>query len=126
MAELPVLNTEQLKNLANKAKLSKEQQYLEASRQRLDKIISTKIRTTFIGALSSFEEAFGALWGAGKDEDELSVEELAYRNLWIEVRTKVLNNGNNQLRAAQTEIANNVIKWNRYHIDFTVKPLEEN
>ena len=101
----PVLNTEQLRVLANKAKISKEQRYLEASRQRLDKLISTKIRTTFIGALSSFEEAFGALWGYGKNEDELTKDELDNRNIWIEVRTKVLNNGNNQLRAAQTEIA---------------------
>lgn len=121
----PVLNTEQLRVLANKAKISKEQRYLEASRQRLDKLISTKIRTTFIGALSSFEEAFGALWGYGKNEDELTKDELDNRNIWIEVRTKVLNNGNNQLRAAQTEIANNIVQWNRYHIDFIIKTDEE-
>ena len=121
----PVLNTEQLRVLANKAKISKEQRYLEASRQRLDKLISTKIRTTFIGALSSFEEAFGALWGYGKNEDELTKDELDNRNIWIEVRTKVLNNCNKQLRAAQTEIANNIVQWNRYHIDFIIKTDEE-
>jgi hypothetical protein len=37
--------------------------YEDDSKARLKKIISTKLRTSFIGALSSFEETFGRIWG---------------------------------------------------------------
>lgn len=119
------LSDEQMAELTAKAKDSSEQRYLELSRKRLDKIITTKMKTCFIGALSAFEETFGSLWGHGKDVEDLTPAEKQNRELWINTRTKVLNNGNTQLRASQTEIANHVIKWNRYHIDFIVKPIQE-
>lgn len=115
------LTDNQLKSLVTRAKEAREQRFLEGSRQRLDKLVSTKIRTAFIGALSAFEENYGFLWGHGKDENELTKEEKQMRELWIQTRTRVLNNGNSQIRAAQTEIANHVIKWNRYHLELPIK-----
>lgn len=120
------LSEEQMATLVAKAKETREERYLELSRKRLDKIITTKMKTCFIGALSAFEETFGSLWGHGKDVEDLTPAEKQNRELWINTRTKILNNGNTQLRASQTEIANHVIKWNRYHIDFIVKPVQEN
>ena len=121
--EQQVLSDVQMRSLVDRAKAAREQKFLEISRKRLDEIIARKIRTSFIGALASFEEEFGFLWGAGKNEADLTQEESDMRELWIRARTKTLNNGNTQLRAAQTEIANHVVKWNRYHVDFVVKPL---
>ena len=123
--QLSTLSDTQMQALLGRAKEAREQRFLEASRKRLDTLISTKIRTAFIGALSAFEESFGSLWGHTKDESELTPAELEAREIWIQTRTKVLNNGNTQLRATQTEIANHIIKWGRYHIDLPVKPLEE-
>lgn len=120
-----VLSDAQMKSLVDRAKSAREQKYLEISRKRLDEIIAKKIRTSFIGALAAFEEEFGFLWGAGKNEDDLTTEEANMRELWIRARTKTLNNGNTQLRAAQTEISNHVVKWNRYHVDFVVKQPQE-
>ncbi len=113
------LNYGQMKAMSNKMKQAKEERFAEQSRKRLDKIISTKIRTAFVGALASFEEEFGVLWGNEKEDDgELTDNERAWREIWENVRTEILNNGNTQLRAARNEIANHVVQWNRYHMNF--------
>src|SRR5574343_443150 len=91
------------------------------SGERLNRSIERKFRTTFIGALSNFEQSFGYLWGMGKPEEELTEEEFKLRQLWIQTRTIILNNGNNQLRAAQSEISEYTIDWNRYHTNILVK-----
>jgi len=116
-----VLSDSQMRALVTRARDAKEQRFLELSRQRLDRLVSTKIRTAFIGALASFEESYGFLWGHGKADEDLTPEEKQMREVWNQTRTKVLNNGNAQMRAAQTEIANHVIKWNRYHMELPVK-----
>lgn len=76
------------------------------SRGRLLGIIATKIRTTMIGALAAVEEAIGReLWGHGKPERDCTPEQLRWRAVWQErVRPGILNNGNNQLRAMQSEV----------------------
>lgn len=119
------LSLEQMRAFRAQTKKVHEDKRLEACRRRLDKIISTKIRTSFIGALAQFEENFGFLWGQGKLEDSLTEEEKEMRTLWDQTRTAVLNNGNTQLRASQNEIANHVVSWNRYHMDLVVKPKED-
>ena len=118
--DVPILSHGQMKALTNRMQQAREDRYLEQSRRRLDKIVSTKIRTAFIGALAAFEEEFGFLWGHDIDEEDLTSEQQQMLELWIRVRTNVLNNGNTQLRAARNEIANQTIKWNRHHIDFKV------
>ena len=112
----------------NKAREARQQKFLESSRRRLDKIVSTKIRTTFIGAIAAFEEEFGFLWGHGSDR-ELTDGQYNMRELWEKARTRVLNNGNNQIRAASNEIDNHLVHWNRYNLeisDFVKDSLEPN
>lgn len=110
------LNHGQLKILSEQAKNAREKRYLEASKNRLEKIVETKIRTAFIGALAAFEEKFGSLWG--HDKDDITPEQEEMYNIWEDARTQILNNGNNQIRAAKQEIENHVIKWNRYKYEF--------
>jgi hypothetical protein len=114
----------QAKVLSRKMAKAREERYLETSRKRLDGIVSTKMRTAFIGALAAFEEEFGFLWGRGLAEHQLTAEHRDMQELWERARTGVLNNGNTQLRAVRNEIANHVIKWNRHHIQFVVKTEE--
>jgi hypothetical protein len=114
------LQGKQARILAGKVQQSRNEKYLEASRNRLDKIVSQKIRTSFIGALSAFEDVFGFLWGFNQSE-KLTKEQEEMRQLWEKARHAVLNNGNTQLRAAQNEIANHIIEWNRYHTSFIFK-----
>lgn len=121
------MNEYALRELAKRSKEAKKEKYLEDSRQRLDNIMSQKIRTSFIGALSAFEEAFGFLWRHGEPESSLNEQEREMRELYNNARTQLLNNGNNQLRAAKTEISNHIIEWKRFNtsIPITNKPLDE-
>jgi hypothetical protein len=116
-----------LNALQEKMKAAEEQKFLEQCRRRLDNIAQTKIKTTFIGAISAFEETFGFLWGYGKNDDELTDEEKKFRELWYKVRTIILNNGNTQRRALSNEISNHVVQWNKYRVDYIFgKPKGDN
>lgn len=78
-------------------------------------ILTKRFQTTMIGAISQFEKSFGYLWGFHKDEDEpLTDKEERFLNIWEETRNRILNNGNNQLRKAVSEIgkANGTLKYN--------------
>lgn len=71
----------------------------------MDKILSKRFQTTMIGAISEFEKSFGYLWGIDKDENEpLTDKEEKFLDLWEDTRNRVLNNGNNQLRKALSEV----------------------
>jgi hypothetical protein len=97
-------------------KLSKEK-YNKLSEQRLFSILQKKNQTSFIGALSQFEQEFGFLWGHGKDPSEKTYEEKIMWEKWNKVRTNILNNGNNQIRAIQQELPQYTITWNGYHLE---------
>jgi len=108
------------KQMQDALRLSQEEnekgkkKYQSDSRARLFKITSTKVRTAFIGALSSFEQNFGELWGHRLPESELTDEQLEWKQLWEECRTAVLNNGNHQIRAVENEMGQYLISWNRH------------
>jgi hypothetical protein len=55
----------------------------------------------------------------------MTAEQEKMRELWEQVRTRVLNHGNTQLRAAQNEIGNHIVKWNRYQLNMIVQPVED-
>ncbi len=119
------LNYNQINSLRQKQKEISKQKFMEDCRRRLDKIISKKIETTFIGALDSFERYFGFLWGNEKEEDELSKEELKFDELWQNCRTDILNKGNHNKRSAQDEIMNHTVLWNRYTLNLPIKETRD-
>lgn len=88
--------------------------FRDASRRRLLRILQKKLRTSFIGALAKFETHFGRLWGHGLDESECTPEQLAWREVWEQARTEVLNNGNGQLRAVEAELPLYTVVWDGY------------
>jgi len=70
-----------------------------------NEILTKRFQTTMIGALSEFEKSFGYLWGNDKSDDiELTEKEEKFLDIWEETRNRILNNGNNQLRKAVSEI----------------------
>ena len=95
------------------------ERFKNVSKKRLAKCIEKKCKTTMIGAIASFEEVFGVLWGHGNEQ--LSQEEQYWLEKWEEARTLVLNNGNNQIRAAMDEVDEYTVSWNRHRIDFIIK-----
>ena len=105
---------------------AKELRYQDASRKRLARILKKKMTTAFIGALARFEQFFGEeIWGHGKPEEECTPEQLAWREVWEECRTEVLNNGNHQWRAVENEVVQYVVAWNRYQTTLPVKEQQE-
>jgi len=108
-----------------KQRESQERKYKERSKKRLSNIIGTKIKTSFIGAISSCEKNFGFLWGHGKDDSELTDKEIEMKEIWEEIRTEILDNGNTQLRAATNEIDNYSIRWERHSIGITFNKDKE-
>ena len=119
------LNHAQLKVLRDKAKKANEEYFFEQSKKRLDKIISTKMTTCFIGAIAAFEQYFGFLWNHGVNDDMLDNTEKEMRELWQQARNAILNHGNNQLRAIKSEIMNHDIHWNRHKMILPIRPLQE-
>jgi hypothetical protein len=75
--------------------------------QDIATLLKKRFQTTMIGALYEFEKTFGYLWGYDKDESiELTEKEEKFLDLWEDTRNNILNNGNNQLRKALSEIDN--------------------
>lgn len=99
--------------------------FKQDSRKKLTSIIEKKIRTAFIGALSQFEQRFGHLWGHRLPDDECTGEQLAMRVVWDETRTNILNNGNTQLRAAQSELLQYEVAWQRFQLKLQVQDSKE-
>lgn len=106
-----------LRDRVRKLNAEKEQNY---SKKKLMETINKRMKTTMIGALDSFEKAFGHLWGHGLHESELTEEQKEFRKIWEETRAEVLDKGNNQLRASMGELANYTMQWNRYRMEFVV------
>lgn len=111
------------KGLLNKIARENEDKYKESSKQRLLKIIATKIKTSFIGSLDEFEKSFGVLWGHGKHVSELTEEEHEFKKMWDDCRKQILTKGNDQIRAMEKELQNNDIEWTRFNMKLPVKPI---
>ena len=103
------------------AKRQNRERFQDISKRRLMKNIQRKFQATMIGALAQFEKEFGHLWGHGKDAGDITQDEQEWLDVWDEVRNEILNNGNHQLRAAQEEIDEYTMTWDKYHYDFVVK-----
>ena len=102
----------------------KQDKYLDSSKDRLLKIGKKKIQTTMIGALSTLEDKFGFLWGKDTDGD-LAPEQQHMKDLYEEVRSEILDRGNNQMRNLEAEFAQYSIKWLRYSFQLPVVPVKQ-
>ena len=111
----------QIAKAQQKQKEIQDKKYKEKSKKRLSSIITTKMKTSFIGAISSCENHFGFLWGHGKDDVELTEKELSAKEVWENLRAEILDNGNTQLRACINEISHYTISWDRYRIDMCIQ-----
>ena len=109
---------EHFKAQADQNKKRKDDSYKDNSKRRLLNNLKKKFDTTIIGSLAAFEDRFGELWGHGLPIGELDEDQLYWREVWADTRSKILDNGNANLRAAQNEIAQYTLSWNRYVTQF--------
>ena len=75
-----------------------------------------------IGALSTIEKHFGFLWGHESGE-ALTPEQEHVKQLFDEVRSEILDRGNNQARNLEAEFNHYEINWLRYQITLPVKDI---
>ena len=109
---------------SDKYKTDKSAKFKEVSKDRLLKISKKKIQTTMIGALSTLEKSFGFLWGHESSEP-LTPEQEHLKELYEEVRSEILDRGNNQARNLEAEFASYEINWLRYQITLPVKTINQ-
>jgi hypothetical protein len=102
---------------------NREKEVLEKNiaKEKLERVLQKKFNTTFIGALDSFEQAFGYLWRHGENYASLSENEKRFRELWNDTRNEVLNKGNAQLRGALQEVSEYTLVWNRKNYQFKLE-----
>ena len=104
---------------------ARESRFKDLSRDKLFKTAKKKVQTTMIGALSTIEEHFGFLWGLGVNEDDKSEEQRKLQELYEEVRAKILDRGNTQIRNLESEFVNYDITRKKYLINLPVSKPEE-
>lgn len=102
---------------------TRNDRYKHDSKDRLSKILKKKIQTTMIGALSSIEEHFGFLWGSS--DSELTEDQKKMKELYILIRSEILDKGNNQARNIDAELSQYEVEWTRYQLNIPVTPKKE-
>ena len=85
-------------------------------------LLMKRFQTTMIGALFEFEKTFGYLWGQSKEIEDLTDRETEFNDLWEDVRNRILNNGNKQLRKAIVDLSE---CDTRYKYNFYTKKGED-
>ena len=111
---------ESLKKMVEDRKNYKEtrkDRYKLDSKDRLSKILKKKIQTTMIGALSSIEQHLGFLW---ESDGTLTEDQKAMKAIYEQIRSEVLDKGNNQARNIDAELSQYEIEWLRYKVNIPV------
>jgi hypothetical protein len=85
------------------------------SKNKLKSNVGTRIKTTMIGSISNIEKVFGYLW-CHECESRTPEEEEFYR-LFTELRNKILDDGNFQIRSFENDLQAYDIEWIGYHLE---------
>ena len=91
-------------------KQKREDRQKDLSKEKLLKATKKKVQTTMIGALHSVGQHLGFLWNV----DNPGPEENQLREIFEDLRSEILDRGNNQIRNLESEFANYEIIWKKY------------
>ena len=84
------------------------------SKRLLCNSMKKKIETTMIGALSSIENHLGFLWD---DQNISEIQRSKMKQKYNELRSEILDRGNRQARAIESEMNNYTIHYNDQYLD---------
>jgi len=99
---------------------NRKENYLKQSNERLKIACLKKVDTTMIGSLDIIEKEIDNLCVNCTDVDVITIRE-AYSRM----RSKILDNGNNQKRSIHEEFKHYTINWNMYTTVLKVKPRNQ-
>jgi hypothetical protein len=116
-------NYDDLIRASKKYKEERDTRFKNSSNERLLKIARKKIQTTMIGALSTIENNFGFLWGS-EESSEITEEQQHMKDIFDQVRSEILDRGNNQARNLEAEMSQYEVKWLKYSINIPVVTME--
>lgn len=114
---------ERAARLHQEAAERQRQEGRDLDRQKLADNFRKKLLTTGVGALATFEEFFGYLWGQGKEE--LTENEREFRSLYQQVRDIVFDNVNAQIRGAQAELNLHSVEYRGNRVNFSIHHEKE-
>lgn len=106
-----------LKAIHDENKRRNQDNYKRFSKERLVNSITGRMRTTMIGTLAIIEHTIGHLWGINETRP-LTPDEEEILEMWEEIRTQILDLGNNNIRITQEELSHYTVHWDRYKIEF--------
>ena len=87
----------------------------QQARERLKYAAKKRVDTTMIGALASIEKHLGFLWGHDSDKP-LTADQKALADIYEDLRSEILDKGNNQVRILNDEIDQYEVKKLRYSV----------
>jgi len=111
-------NQEIFNNLRKLAKAESRENFKYNSKERVKKIAGKKFNTCFIFPISEFENVFGELWGHGLLDNQLNDQQKLNRKKWEQIRRNILDKGNLQRRAFESELELYNIEYCGYKADF--------
>ena len=85
------------------------------SKDRLKEEIRKNITTTMIGALASIEDKLGFLW------EERTPKSDEYYELFEQLRTEILDKGNDQIKLAIRNLDKYEVEYRKYFTQFRIK-----
>lgn len=95
-----------------------------SSRRQIIEQIETRFRTIMIGALARFEKEFGGLWN--NNHDPSNDQELYFRDKWEDLRSDILDHGNNQMRQGLEELTEYLNTVEKYRLQVFYNHNKEN
>lgn len=90
------------------------------AKDQLRHLVKKRIDTTMIGSLASIEKYLGFLWGHNSDGD-LTPEQERLADLYEDLRSEILDKGNNQIRNFDTDFETFEVSNIRHYLFLPVK-----
>lgn len=98
---------------------------MQEPRDKLLNQIMSRMKTTFIGNLSDIEKELGFLWGHGKTYNELNEDERYFRSIWLDLRKKILDRGNDEIDKLKQEYDLYDVQYRRFKMVLPVRQPNE-
>lgn len=85
-----------------------------SSRRHIIEQLEKRFKTVMIGALARFENEFGYLWN--NNDEPSSGQEAYFRDKWEDLRSDLLDHGNDQMRNGIEDLNRYLNGVEKYHL----------